>query len=75
MPTIGLFSWREPARAVEAGVAVVEDPAVGGHQPVALAVGGGRHADDRLVQLEGTRRAVEAGIPLGNTPPSEAAIQ
>ena len=38
MPTIGSFRWT-PGRAVELGVAEGEDPAVGGHEPVALAVG------------------------------------
>ena len=37
-------------RAVERGVTEAEDPAVGRHQPVALAVWGGGHADDRLVE-------------------------
>ena len=36
-----------PGRAEERGVTEGEDAAVGGHQPVAVAVGRGGHADDR----------------------------
>src|SRR5271170_7859802 len=36
------------ARSVEAGAAVREDPAVGARQPVALAVGRGLNARERL---------------------------
>jgi hypothetical protein len=35
IPTMGLLRGMASGRAVEHGVAVVEDPAVGGHQPVA----------------------------------------
>ena len=41
-------------RAVEDGIAVAEDATVGGHQPVAPAVGRAQHADDRLVEGDGT---------------------
>ena len=48
MPTTGLFRRREPTEPKKKpAVPVVEDPTVGRHQPVAPAVGGGRHADDR----------------------------
>ena len=49
MPTMG---WLRACagRAEEGGVAVGEDAAVGGHQPVALAAGRGGHADDGLVE-------------------------
>ncbi len=46
----GLVERRAPMGPVEAGVAVGEDAAIRGHQPVAPAVGCGRHAHDRLVQ-------------------------
>ena len=39
-------------RAVEVGVAVVEDAAVGRHQPVAAAVARRGHADHRLVEAD-----------------------
>ena len=52
-------------RAVEGGVTEGEDAAVGGDEPVALAVGRGRHADDRLVEGDGTGRAVEGGVTKG----------
>ena len=51
MPTMGALSADGARAPVEAGVAVGEDAAVGGHEPVALAVGRRRHADDRLVQV------------------------
>ena len=50
---------------MEAGVAVVEDSPVARHQPVALAVGGRRHADHGLVEHQGTRRAVEEVVGVG----------
>ncbi len=37
-------------------------PAVRCDEPVALAVGRRRHADDRLVQMDGTSRSVEVGV-------------
>ena len=51
--------------AVEAGVAEGEDAAVGGEEPVALAVGGGGHPDDRLVQVDRPGGAVERGVAEG----------
>ena len=44
-----------PERPDELGVAVGEDATITGHQPVALSVSGGRHADDGLVEVDGTR--------------------
>ena len=61
--------------AVEAGVAEGEDAAVGGHQPVALAVGRGGHAHDGLVEVDAAGRAVEAASPKAKMPPSEATSQ
>ena len=51
-------------RAEELCVAVGEDAAVGGHQPVAAAVGSHGHADDGLVELNGARRTVEVCVPV-----------
>ena len=61
--------------AVELRVAVGEDAAVGGHQPVAAAVGRRRHADHGLVQTDAPRAAVECASPKLNTPPSVATSQ
>ena len=65
MPTTGLVELEVAGRPVEAGVAEGEDAAVGGHQPVPAAVGGGRHAHHRLGEPEVARRAVEAGVAEG----------
>ena len=46
-------------------VAEGEDAAVGGHQPVAVAVGSRRHADDRLVEVNRSGAAVELRVPVG----------
>ena len=45
-----------------------EDAAVTGHEPVALAVGRRGHADDRLVQMDGTGRTVKARVTEGEDP-------
>src|SRR5438270_12515535 len=50
--------------AAELGVAVVEDPAVTGHEPVALPGRGGPQADDRLGQAEGAGGAEEPGVAV-----------
>src|SRR5438270_351101 len=50
--------------AAELGVAVVEDPAVTGHEPVALPGRGGPQADDGLGQAEGAGGAVEPGVAV-----------
>ncbi len=44
-------------------------PAVGGHQPVALPVGGGRHAHDGLVEVDVAGGAEEAGVTEAEDPP------
>ena len=67
MATIGWLRTMPPGRAVEHGVAVVEDPAVGRHQPVAAAVGRGRHPDDGLL-VQAARRAVEHGVAVVEDP-------
>src|ERR1035441_3660558 len=42
-----------------------EDAPVAGHQPVALAVRGGGHPDDRLVEDKGAGGTDEAGVTEG----------
>ena len=54
-----------PRGAVEHGVTEGEDAAVRCHLPVALAVGGGRHADDGLIEAPAARPAVEVGVTEG----------
>ncbi len=54
-----------PGAPVEAGVAEVEDAAVGGHLPVPLAVRGRRHADDGCVERLAAHGAVELGVAEG----------
>ena len=53
-----------PGRAVEGGVAVGVDPAVGAHQPVAVAARGGRDADDRGRKPRPQHRAVDRGVAV-----------
>src|SRR5205814_8734444 len=50
-----------PRGAEEPGVAVVEDPAVGGGEPVAPGVGRRGQRDHGLVELDGPRGAEEPG--------------
>src|SRR5579875_1838141 len=52
-------------RAEERGVAEGEDPAVGGHQPVALAARGGGHAHDGPRQVDLLRVPVEGTVAVG----------
>ena len=65
----GLVEVDGSGRAIEAGVAVVEDPPVGGHEPIAAPVRGGRHAHDGLVQMQAAGRAVEGGVAEAEDPP------
>ena len=65
MPTMGALRWMAAGGAVEPGVAEGEDAAVGGHQPVAAAVGGGRHAHDGGVEVDVAGGAVEPGVAEG----------
>ena len=58
MPTMGLFRWIDPVEPKKRRVAVGEDAPVGGREPVAVAVDGGRHADDRLVERHAAGRRV-----------------
>ena len=67
MPTTGV-EVQAPRGAVEDGVAEGEDPAVGRHQPVAAAVGRGRHADDGCVEVQAARGAVEDRVAEGEDP-------
>ena len=68
MPTMGLLRATPPVGAVEGGVAEGEDAAVGGDEPVALAVGGGGHADQgrllgrQRVEAEGSTAEGHHGI-------------
>ena len=50
---------------VEVGIPKGEDATVGGHQPVAPAVGRGGHAHDGPVEMDCARRTVEVGIAKG----------
>ena len=50
------------------GVAEGEDPAVASHEPVAVARGGGGHADDRLVERDVSGGAVVGGVAVGEDP-------
>ena len=62
---MGLVQVDGAGRAVERGVAVAEDAAVGGDEPVAVAVGRRGHADDGLAQ----RSPDWAGEPNEGAPP------
>ena len=57
---------------MEGGVAEAEHAPVPGHQPVAAAVGRGRHADDGLVDPGVAQRAVEGGVAEGEHAPAGA---
>src|SRR5207244_4421098 len=52
----------------ELGVAEAEDPAVGGHEPVAVAGRGGGHADDGLVEVDAPGGAEERGVAVAEDP-------
>ena len=54
--------------AVEAGVAVAEDPAVRGDQPITRTRRCAGHADDGLVESDGARGAVEPGVAVAEDP-------
>ena len=62
MPTIRLVEVVPPHGAEEARVAVGEDAAVGGHEPVAVGARSAGHAHDGLVQRRAARTAVVAGV-------------
>src|ERR1700722_15251741 len=49
-PDDRLVEWLAAARTEEGRIAEAEDPAVGGHEPVAESVQRLRHTDDRLVE-------------------------
>ena len=72
---MGWLSVDAARGAVEVGVAEGEDAAVGRHEPVAVAVGRGGHADDGLVEVNAAGGAVELASPKAKTPPSEATSQ
>ena len=50
IPTIGALRREVAQGPFERGIAEGEDPAVGGDQPVALAIGGGADPDDRRIE-------------------------
>ena len=66
---MGRLSAQAAGGAVEGGVAVGEDAPVGGHQPVALAVGGGGHPHDGPVERQTAGGAVEGGVAVGEDAP------
>ena len=72
MPTTGWFSFMPPVEPRKCGVAEGEDAAVRGDEPVAVARRRRGHADDRLVQSHGARRAEERASPKVKMPPSAA---
>ena len=74
MPTTGRFRRMAPVTAVEGSVEG-EDAAVGRHQPVAPRRLVGGQADDRRVQTFPTHRSLEAGVAVGEDPPSDATNQ
>ena len=57
MPSMGSLRWMEPVDPWNERVAVAEDATVGGDEPVAGTGGRGRHADHRLVEVDGAGRA------------------
>ncbi len=68
MPMAGSGRFALPAEPSKSGVAVVEDAPVRRDEPVALAVPRRRHADDRRVQVDGTRAAEELRVAIGEDP-------
>ena len=63
MPTIGCVEGRPTSRAVEGGVPEGEHPAVGGHQPVAEAVGVAAMPTTGSFEGHAARGAEEPGVP------------
>ena len=63
------FSGLPPMEPENFRVAVAEDAAVGGHEPVATTVRGGGHAHDGLVEVDAAGAAVELGIAEAEDPP------
>ena len=62
---MGLLRGWPPREPKNDGVAVAEDPSVGGHQPIAEPVQGRRHANHRLVERRGGQRPVGLGRAVG----------
>ena len=75
MPTTGCHEVKRSRRAKEPGVAEREHAAIGGDQPVALAVRGGRHAHHRREQRSTPMDPTYGASPKLNTPPSAATTQ
>src|SRR5208283_2435172 len=63
-PYDGLVQADTAGRAAKSGVPVVEDAPVRGHEPVALAVGGGSHPHDGPVEGQAAGGAVEGSVPV-----------
>ena len=53
---------------MEPGIAEGEDPSVGGHEPVPLVVGCGRHPHDGLVEVLVAHGSEESGVTEGEEP-------
>ena len=66
---MGLFRVSEPAEPWNDGVAVGEDPAVAGHEPVAAAVRRRGHPHDRLVERKRAGRAVKRCVAITEDAP------
>ncbi len=60
---------------MEGGVTEGEDAPVGGDQPVAPAVGCGRHSHHRSIEGETTGRTVEGGVTEGEDAPVSGNVQ
>src|SRR5271166_3151965 len=67
-PHDGLVEGLGAHGTVELCVLVAEDAPVRGHEPVAAPVGGGRHANDRLVEGDVPHRAEERGVEAERAP-------
>ncbi len=65
MPTTGRFRCIDRPWSRGRRLAVGEDAAVRGHQPVPAPVGGGGHAHDGLVQVPAAHGAEEGGVAVG----------
>ena len=76
MPTMGLLRRMPPVEPWNAASPKAEDAAVGRHQPVAPAVGGGGDADDGTVQVHTCPvEPKNLASPKVKTPPSDATSQ
>ena len=74
-PRSGLFRAMLARGAAEVRVPKAKMPAVGGHEPVATDVGGGRHAHHGLFKVVPPIEPWKTASPKLKTPPSEATVQ